>query len=82
MPGKLAATLLATEALLPFEEALVRLFGPPIDEATVLVVLTAGLVYPINSRYTGGEDGADSGGIAQAYDAWQARRNVTPAHTR
>ncbi|KWU42337.1 zincin [Rhodotorula sp. JG-1b] len=36
-----------------------------------------GRSYPINSRYTGGEDGADSGGIAQAYDAWQARRNVT-----
>ncbi|GAA5988298.1 hypothetical protein JCM10908_002154 [Rhodotorula pacifica] len=38
-----------------------------------------GKAYPINSRYTGGEDGADSGGIAQAYDAWQARRNVTTA---
>lgn len=38
-----------------------------------------GRSYPINSRYTGGEDGADSGGIAQAYDAWQARRNVTTA---
>ncbi|GAA6040657.1 hypothetical protein JCM8097_008090 [Rhodosporidiobolus ruineniae] len=32
-----------------------------------------GKQYPVDSRLTGGEDGADSGGVAQAFTAWKGR---------
>ncbi|BGP49138.1 hypothetical protein JCM10450v2_005019 [Rhodotorula kratochvilovae] len=34
----------------------------------------------VNSRFTGGEDGADAGGIAQAFAAWSARA-ARPEHS-
>jgi hypothetical protein len=61
--GDVVPGVLATEALLPFEEALVRLFGPPIDEATVLVVLTAGLVQAVGQLVPG--DTAESTPVAE-----------------
>ncbi|GAA5842860.1 hypothetical protein JCM11251_005829 [Rhodosporidiobolus azoricus] len=37
-----------------------------------------GKEYPIDSQLTGGEDGADAGGLAQAFTAWQARLKDDP----
>ncbi|GAA6019798.1 hypothetical protein JCM10207_003699 [Rhodosporidiobolus poonsookiae] len=37
-----------------------------------------GKEYPVNSRLTGGEDGADAGGIAQSFTAWKQRLASDP----
>ncbi|GAA5902051.1 hypothetical protein JCM6882_000177 [Rhodosporidiobolus microsporus] len=37
-----------------------------------------GKEYPIDSALTGGEDGADAGGLAQAFTAWKARADSDP----
>ncbi|GJN91329.1 hypothetical protein Rhopal_004350-T1 [Rhodotorula paludigena] len=42
--------------------------------ANYSVVGSDGKRHYINSKFTGGEDGADAGGVAQAWTAWQSRR--------
>ncbi|GAA5872434.1 hypothetical protein JCM8547_000924 [Rhodosporidiobolus lusitaniae] len=46
--------------------------------ANYTIVGPDGKKYPIDSRLTGGEDGADSGGLAQAFTAWKARKDSDP----
>ncbi|BGP32986.1 hypothetical protein JCM10296v2_004774 [Rhodotorula toruloides] len=46
--------------------------------ANYTIVGPDGKHYPINSKFTGGEDGADSGGIAQSFSAWQSRLASDP----
>jgi predicted metalloendopeptidase len=50
--------------------------------ANYTVVGPDGRHYPINSKFTGGEDGADAGGIAQSFSAWQSRLDADPRGER
>lgn len=61
--GDVVPGVLATEALLAFEEALVRLLGPPIDETAVFVVLTASLVQAVGQLVPG--DAAEGTPVAE-----------------